>query len=254
MFSGLRQAVVALARGCYGLYAWLLFVLLAGSTWLVILVQRDPIRRRRTVRSCARLLLNGLGIRVSFYGSRHLLAARPCLVVANHTSYLDAVIMIALLPEDVQFVAKQGLAEHWITRSFLRAIGTAFVARPKGPVGKGGTRHLIALIQAGHSLIVFPEGTFQAEPGLQPFHRGTFVTAACTGTPVIPLAIRGARRALPEGAWIPRPGVITVAVGEPLRASGRDDRAIAHLLNEAFLAILRLSDGSETGEFTERAA
>ncbi|MGZ9076126.1 MAG: lysophospholipid acyltransferase family protein, partial [Burkholderiaceae bacterium] len=66
------------------------------------------------------------------------------------------------------------------------------------------------------SLLVFPEGTFVARPGLLPFHLGAFLAAASAGVPVLPVTIRGSRDVLPAGAWLPRRAAIEVEICAPL--------------------------------------
>jgi 1-acyl-sn-glycerol-3-phosphate acyltransferase len=65
---------------------------------------------------------------------------------------------------------------------------------------------------SGASLAFFPEGTFETQPGLLRFHSGAFVAAARSGYPIVPVVIRGTRRAMPSHRWWPHPGVIEVEV------------------------------------------
>jgi len=81
---------------------------------------------------------------------------------------------------------------------------------------------------AGHSLVFFPEGTFTAEPGLRRFHVGAFVAAARAHQQLVPVVIRGARRAMPSGAIMPRAGRIEVDILEPLAPT--DERNAAEVL------------------------
>jgi len=86
-------------------------------------------------------------------------------------------------------------------------------------------------------VLVFPEGTFAAAAGLRPFRLGAFKTAVETGTPVVPVALRGARRVLRDGSWLPRAGSVLAWVGAPLRPEGTDWRAIVELRDRAAQAI-----------------
>jgi 1-acyl-sn-glycerol-3-phosphate acyltransferase len=78
------------------------------------------------------------------------------------------------------------------------------------------TRELQARLQTGESLVVFVEGTFRRDPGLLPFHMGAFSAAAAADAAVIPVAIRGTRAMLPDGAILPRLTPLEVTMGEPL--------------------------------------
>ena len=90
-------------------------------------------------------------------------------------------------------------------------------------------------VQRGSSLLVFPEGTFVARPGLLPFHLGAFLAAARSGVPVVPLAIRGNRDMLPAERWWPRRATLEVDIGEPIApiAGAPDVFAAAVKLREA---------------------
>jgi 1-acyl-sn-glycerol-3-phosphate acyltransferase len=78
-------------------------------------------------------------------------------------------------------------------------------------------------------VLVFPEGTFTGAAGLRPFRLGAFKTAVETGTPVVPLALRGTRRVLRDGEWLPRPQRIELRILPPLKASGTDWRHVLEL-------------------------
>jgi 1-acyl-sn-glycerol-3-phosphate acyltransferase len=100
-----------------------------------------------------------------------------------------------------------------------------------------------AAIRGGTSLVFFPEGTFLEAPRLLPFRLGAFKTAVETGCPVVPVAIRGTRAILPAGAWLPRRGPITVAIGAPIAPRERDWREIVRLRDAARAEISRGADG-----------
>jgi 1-acyl-sn-glycerol-3-phosphate acyltransferase len=71
-------------------------------------------------------------------------------------------------------------------------------------------------------VLFFPEGTFVAATGLRPFRLGAFMAAAVAGAPVVPVALRGTRRVM-RGDWgLPRPGPVSLWVGEPIAPEGTD--------------------------------
>ncbi|VVO25973.1 Bifunctional protein Aas [Pseudomonas fluorescens] len=142
------------------------------------------------------------------------------VLAANHASYLDGVILCAALPPRFSFVAKRELAEQWIAGLFLRKLGARFVERFDLQRSAADTEPLAEALEAGQSLVFFPEGTFTREPGLRTFHMGAFVLAARVGVPLLPVAIRGTRRVLRDGQWFPRHGAIHVNVGPRLLAEG----------------------------------
>jgi 1-acyl-sn-glycerol-3-phosphate acyltransferase len=93
-------------------------------------------------------------------------------------------------------------------------------------------------------VLVFPEGTFNREPGILPFHSGAFVAAATAGVPVVVAGLRGTREALRAGTWRPRRSHINLEVGPVLVPSGSDWSATVRLRDRAREAMASLA-----GEF-----
>ena len=147
------------------------------------------------------------------------LPSGPCVLVSNHASYLDGVILVAALPRPFAFVAKRELREQFIAGRYLSRLGAEFVERADIRRSVADAERMAEAAQQGRSLAVFPEGTFVARPGLLPFHLGAFLAAARAGVPVVPVAIRGSRTILPALTWWPRRGAIEVEIGSAILAS-----------------------------------
>ena len=112
----------------YGVAACLLFTLLALSTLLAILLLPGLERRRRTVHAAAKLFLRLSGMAPRITGIERLPAGH-CVVIANHASYLDGVLMKAALPPRFAFVVKREADAFPLAGLLLRRIGTEFVER-----------------------------------------------------------------------------------------------------------------------------
>jgi len=92
-------------------------------------------------------------------------------------------------------------------------------------------------LEDGRTVLVFPEGTFTAAAGLRPFRLGAFKTAVETGTPIVPLALRGTRQVLRAGEALPRPGRIHLWVSDPILPEGDGWRDIVALRDRVAAAI-----------------
>ncbi|HWG77932.1 MAG TPA: lysophospholipid acyltransferase family protein [Steroidobacteraceae bacterium] len=197
-------------RVVYGLYAWLQFLLVGLLALLALLAVGPLARRRGLLRRAARLTLALAGMRLHVQG----LASLPssCVIVANHCSYLDGVVLAALLPERFSFVIKREMSAVPLAGLLLRRIGVEFVERRARHQGMRDTRRLLRQAQRGASLVFFPEGTFSHAVGLLHFHIGAFAAASRANLPVVPVAIQGTRRRLPPGRAWPAPGGIQVRV------------------------------------------
>jgi 1-acyl-sn-glycerol-3-phosphate acyltransferase len=219
----LRLAGRAL-RTVYGFCALAIFcLLLVLAAVLAVIVPRLAWRRRMT-RWLARAALALFGLRVTSSGMTNL-PDGSCVVVANHSSYIDGVLLQALLPPRFSFVVKGEAAGLPVIGFLLQRIGVEFVDRHSPRGRQRGARRVIERAEQGHSLVFFPEGTFDETVGLKRFHSGAFTAALRGAMPVIPAVIRGARRAMPSHAIIPRPGRIEFEILEPLPAVGPDATA-----------------------------
>lgn len=220
--SRLRLTIAAAGRALFAVYAVLVFSLLAPPTWLATLLTRKPAVAWRLGRAAVRLLLHLTGIPLTVGGLEHLSQDKPCVLVSNHASYLDGLILVAALPQPYAFVAKRELRDEFIAGKYLKRLGAEFVERFDVKRSVEDANRMAEAVARGRSLLVFPEGTFVARPGLLPFHLGAFLAAAGAGVPVVPVTIRGSRHVLPSGTWLPRRCALEVEIGAPLLPMPRD--------------------------------
>jgi len=234
----------------YGLYVTLLLAVLGPLTWLACAVLERTDWCWALSHRMARLFFRLAGTRLSVQGLEQLPPGRSCVMVANHASYLDGVVMVATLPHPMHFVAKRELLEHWVPRIYLTRIGSEFVERFDVQRGVEDTDRFVARVGAGHPLIVFAEGTFRRMPGLLPFRMGAFVVAARAGMPVVPVTLRGTRSILRDGEWLFRRGRIGVTFSAPIAPNGSDWNAAIRLRDAARAEILRLCGEPDLSEET----
>lgn len=228
----------------YGTYALLAFVILALLTFvLVTVVPGLGVNGRRAIaHATARLFFYVAGIRIRFVGAQQL-PQGACVVVANHASYLDGVLLKAMLPARFSFVIKKEVSRVPLAGLLLRRIGSEFVDRFNRHAGAMDARRLIKAANSGHALAFFPEGTFLLQPGLGKFHTGAFAIAARSGLPVVPLAIRGTRRILPSGRALPMLGAIEIEILPTIPAApNADPESIAQLRDQSRARILAALD------------
>lgn len=160
----------------------------------------------------------------------------PCIIVANHASYLDGPILTAALPPRFGFVIKREMTQVPLAHFLLRRIGSEFVERKDAHKGASDARRLLQKARAQESLAFFPEGTFAPEPGLRRFHSGAFAAAIKAQIPVIPVVIRGSRHMLPAARILPVPGRLEVIIRPAIRPTATDNAA--SLLDRARRSIL----------------
>jgi 1-acyl-sn-glycerol-3-phosphate acyltransferase len=170
-----------------------------GATTLIINLFVPSVRRRRQVAGAfSRGFLHGARIPFTVQGA-HRLPEGPCVVVANHASYIDGVFATAALPPDFAFVIKKEMVTVPLAGLLLRRLGSQFVERFDRHKGATDARRVLKLAATGQSLMFFPEGTFDENRHIGKFLGGAFTTAQRSQMPVVPVAIHGSRDVMPPG-------------------------------------------------------
>jgi 1-acyl-sn-glycerol-3-phosphate acyltransferase len=157
------------------------------------------LRRRRVVAgTVGRVFLRLAGIPFTVEGLERL-PKTPCVVVANHASYIDAIAIVGALPPDFAFVIKKEMMRAPLAGLLLRRLGAQFVERFDRHKGATDARRVLKLATTGQSLMFFPEGTFDETRQIGKFLGGAFTIAARAEMPVAAIAIHGTRAVMPPG-------------------------------------------------------
>jgi 1-acyl-sn-glycerol-3-phosphate acyltransferase len=233
-----RSLLLLPVRTAYALWAWLAFLTVGSSALLLLLVLPGLDRRRAAARAAARTLLRLIGLPLAVRFPERLPDGQ-CVVVCNHASYLDGIVLMAALPPRFAFVIKREMAGVPFAGALLKRIGSEFVERFDRQRGASDARRVLRNASQGQSLVFFPEGTFTRKPGLLKFHTGAFATAIRAGCPVVPAVLRGTRRALPPSGALPRPGALQMELLTPLApVLAEAEHAAPELRDRARAAIL----------------
>jgi len=238
LLRAVRAAARAAARLLYTAWVALAFVAVGLTALLLVLVLPGLRRRRAAARGAAGAFLRLAGLPLTVHGAEQLPDGQ-CVVVCNHASYLDGLVLTAALPPRFGFVIKREMAAVPLAGTALKRLGSEFVERFNRQRGAADARRVLRNADHGHSLVFFPEGTFTRVPGLLKFHTGAFAAAARAGCPLLPAVVRGTRRALPPAGGLPRPGPIEMRILPALGApAGPPDQAAVQLRERARAAIL----------------
>ena len=223
----------------YAGYLYAVLLILAPVVWIAVVGAPGFDKAYGAMRFFARWFLRLGSIPLSVHGAAHFESSRHWIVVSNHCSFADGLILAAALPFHTSYVAKVELSRNVFSRLFFTRLRTVFVERFDNRKSTSDARQVIRSAQRGQSFIFFPEGTFYRMPGLQPFRMGAFLTAARADVPVVPVVIRGSRSLLRGDTWFPRRTTVSVRVCTPILPDGNDWEAAVRLRDAARADILK---------------
>ena len=212
----LRAGLRTIVETAYGCYAVGLFVVLMLPAWFLVLISPSRKFSARVTTTALRAFVKLAGWRLRVEGREHIENNVPRMFVANHTSYVDIVVLMAVLGVDYHFVAKGEVESMPFFRTFLRKLGHFAFNREDPQARLHQAEEIEQTLRRGESVFVFPEGTFTAQPGVRPFHLGAFKAAIAAQREIVPVALSGTRSTLRDGTWLPRRGRITVKICPPI--------------------------------------
>jgi 1-acyl-sn-glycerol-3-phosphate acyltransferase len=183
-------------------------------------------------------------------GREHIPASGPFVLAPVHRSNIDFAMAAVLVRRRIRYMGKDSLWK-------IRFIGKLFSALGAFPVHRGSAdrealRRTMAVVEAGEPVVIFPEGTRQSGPAVQPLFEGAAYVAARTGVPIVPVGIGGTERAMPKGSKLIRPVRTSIIVGPPLRADATKDggrvsrRAVHDVTDRLHTELQRLFDEAQS--------
>jgi putative phosphoserine phosphatase/1-acylglycerol-3-phosphate O-acyltransferase len=184
----------------------------------------------------------GLGkVKLNVTGEEHLWSARPAVFIWNHRNIFDAQIVGRLVQRDFGAIAKKELERVPLFAAASRFMPIAFVDRADSKAAVAALEPATRLLGEGISMLVAPEGRRVAGTGIGEFKKGAFRMAMAAKVPVVPIVIRNVDDIGTRTSGTMRPGVVDVAVLQPVRVDDwtlRDlDRRIA-AVRQAFVDTL----------------
>ncbi len=164
-----------------------------------------------------------LGWSLRLTGRKHMPASGPALVIANHQSFLDPVVVQLATRRQLVALARKTLFRNRFFGALIRSLRA--VPIDQEGIGKEGIRAIAEQVRRGRAVLIFPEGSRTRDGALHEFRPGIHLLLKRAHAPIIPVGIAGAYDAWPiwRGYPIPAPlflppgrGTIAVAIGPPL--------------------------------------
>ncbi len=184
--------------------------------------------------------------RVELSGAENVPTQRPVIYAATHRSVLDTPFMGSLVRDPARFVAKDALFRSRFGNWIFRKLGAIPVRREIG--GLSALRSSLTALNAGESLVIFPEGTRKFGPTIAELQDGCAYLAVKTGTPIVPVGIGGSENVLPRGAKLPRFTKVHVVVGPPIIPPTGNPRETALTVTEELRVALQCAYDDAQGK------
>lgn len=228
----------------------LAFLTLAYPRVVLSILDRSGDLAHKVARLWGRWILAAAGVRVKVRGGHNLSQRSPQVIFSNHCSYFDVLCLLAYLPVQFRWLAKEELFR-------IPFFGKAMEYGGYLPIDRSNPRRahksMVAAserIRAGTSIVIFPEGTRSPDGKLQEFKSGGAILAIRAQVPVVPVAVLGTREIMPKGSLRVRRGEVEIRVGQAIPTEGLTQRDRGALLNRARAAILGLMEEALVGSIS----
>lgn len=178
----------------------------------------------------SKIILWASGVRVEIDGLNTVEKDRPAVYVPNHVSFFDIFALLATLPVDFKFIFKEEIMRVPILGWAMRKAGYVSIDRSSPAKARHTFKQAVHIVKNGTSLVVFAEGTRSEDGQLQPLKRGAFQLAIASGSPIIPVAIKGSNKIMPKGSFKLKKGSMTIQLGSPILASNYSRKTMPELI------------------------
>jgi acyl carrier protein len=251
-----REILAGMKRGLeilYGLYFGVVFFLWIVPTWAMVQLIDDHKKAGRFTSSALKVLFALVGCRVHVVGKEHMETPGAKIYASNHTSYFDVLPLMLGLGVPYRFVSKMEVGSMPFIGAFLDRMGHFKFDRTDPESRLRQAQRMGEFLRNGESVFIFPEGTFSAEDGVRPFQLGAFKAAVASGAPIIPISLKGTRKFLRDGTYIPRPTSVTITLHPPIYPNTATDSSGSASSSE-WRELIRLRDatraaiGRDSGE------
>lgn len=194
-------------------------------------------------------LLASSGVRVRSTFAAPLERRRSQIYIANHQSMFDIPLVMATVPGQMRFAAKRSLFKIPVFGWAIRAGGLIPVDPGSDHRQAAATmRALQERLDAGLSVLLFPEGSRSLDGLVHPFERGAFLLALRSGAPIVPVGIRGTLRVQRRGSHSIHGGPVEIHYGEPIDPTEYGVRRRTELIAEVRQRVAELADAQTTEE------
>jgi len=198
-------------------------------SYVISLFDHTPARQLKVARAWARSLLRIAGVKVTVEGLDRIRPGGNYVFVSNHVSYMDIPVVLGNIQEEFLFLAKSSLFDIPMLGTHLKTAGHVRVHLEDPRSALKTLQHTAALLHAGRSTLVFPEGGRSETGVLREFKDGAAFLAIRAQIPIVPMAMIGLHHILPMHTLTFHRGPVTLRIGEPISTEGMTTHQRAEL-------------------------
>jgi 1-acyl-sn-glycerol-3-phosphate acyltransferase len=173
---------------------------------------------------------------LKIYGARHIPPIGGVLIVSNHQSYLDPIILAVQLRRPMSFLARATLFKNPIFGRLITNLNAFPVRRGEGDVG--AVKEMIRRLEEGHMLALFPEGTRSLDGEMKPLEPGAALVIRRAHVAVVPAVVHGSYEAWPKGKKLPQSHPIRVLYAPPINVKGLKGNQVIPLIESKLREML----------------
>ena len=177
-------------------------------------------------------------------GAENMIEEGPCIIAANHCSYLDPPLVGVACKRAIHYLARKSLLDVPILGPILPELNVIPVDQKNAD--RSALMGAIRVVRNGGAVLIFPEGTRSLDGNLQPAQPGIGMIVAKTGAMVVPVRISGSYEAFPRGRPFPRRVPISISVGQAMtfKSSDAGDRSFYQKASKRILDAVANNSGS----------
>jgi 1-acyl-sn-glycerol-3-phosphate acyltransferase len=158
----------------------------------------------------------------------------PVLVLSNHQSTLDPILVGILFRRKLVYLAKKSLFANPLFGFLIRCYDSIPIDRERG--GLDGLREILSKLKDGKAVLIFPEGTRSRDGKLLPMKGGFLPVAKRSQAALLPVAVIGGHEIMQKGKLLPRRSAVSAVVGQPIpfeTYSSLSDKEVLALLTKS---------------------
>lgn len=243
-----------LLRFFYQPYKWLVYIplmlintLVMGVFCLLICLVNGSLAGKFAARPWARFNMLITPASVKITGANNLKPGQSYVVVVNHSSLFDILVLYGWLDLDLKWVMKKELLKVPIIGIGCAAMGHIFIDRSNKQAAVQALRDAKKTLTKGKSVLFFPEGSRSRDDEMLPFKAGAFMMAKDIGLPILPVTVKGTNKILPSDTLDLHPGYAEMIIHPAIASEHIQSTELEELIQQTRSTIQKgLDQSSET--------